>query len=121
MQVTPRDFLANERTFLAYVRTALSFVAFGFVVARFALFAREFAFVEHLPTAQTSTVSTSLGVVMTLTGIVVAIYGALRFAAQDRALRQGTAGGMSVRSAVLASLVVVAFGIIIAIDLLRLR
>ena len=89
MQVTPRDFLANERTFLAYVRTALSFVAFGFVVARFALFAREFAFVEHLPTAQTSTVSTSLGVVMTFTGIVVAVYGALRFAAQDRALRQG--------------------------------
>ena len=121
MQVTPRDFLANERTFLAYVRTALSFVGFGFVVARFALFAREFAFIEHLPQASASTVSTSLGVVMTVTGILVAIYGAARFAAQDRALRQGTAGGMSVRSATIAAGAVVVFGILIALDLIRLH
>jgi putative membrane protein len=118
---TPRDFLANERTFLAYVRTALSFVAFGFIVARFALFSREVAVLEHLNLAQTPTISTTLGVAMTLAGIAVAIYGVLRFAAQDRALRKGGEGALGVRGAAFTAAAVVAFGVIIAIDLVRIR
>jgi putative membrane protein len=121
VEPTPRDFLANERTFLAYVRTALSFVAFGFIVARFALFAREMAFIEHPPVQQTPAVSVSLGVVMTLAGIGVAIFGATRYVAQDRALRSGTAGTLSKRAAWLTTAAVVVFGVIIAFDLLRLR
>jgi putative membrane protein len=120
VEPTPRDFLANERTFLAYVRTALSFVAFGFIVARFALFAREMAILERSAT-QTPTVSVTLGVVMTLAGIAVAIFGATRYAAQDRALRSGVGGTLSERAAWLTAMAVVAFGVIIAIDLLRLR
>jgi len=121
VEPTPRDYLANERTFLAYVRTALSFGAFGFIVARFALFAREIAVVEHVPLRQTSTVSTMLGVAMTLVGIIVAVFGAMRYAAQDRALRRGGDGAMSVRAAALTTAAVAVFGIIIAIDLLRIR
>jgi len=121
MTPTPRDFLANERTFLAYVRTALSFIAFGFIVARFALFGREIAVIEHVSPAQTATVSTTLGVAMTLVGIAVAVYGALRYVAQDRAMREGGEGAMSARGATWTTAAVVIFGAIIAFDLLRLR
>src|SRR5580698_7907732 len=92
MEPTPRHYLANERTFLAYVRTALSFIAFGFVVARFALFAHEMAAVEHLATTPTY-VSNSLGIAMTAVGIGVALFGAARYAQQDRALRSGSSEG----------------------------
>jgi len=121
MTPTPRDFLANERTFLAYVRTALSFIAFGFIVARFALFAREISILERVSEARTATVSTTLGVAMTVAGIIVAVYGAWRYIAQDRALRSGTEGAMSGRGATVTAAAVVVFGAIIAIDLLRLR
>ena len=121
MEPTPRDFLANERTFLAYVRTALSFIAFGVVVARFALFAREIVAVEHVAPSKVTTVSTWLGVAMTICGIVVGIYGAQRYAAQDRALRKGGDGAMSVNAAVFTTVAVVVFGVIIAFDLIRLH
>jgi putative membrane protein len=117
---TPRDFLANERTFLAYIRTALSFVAFGFVVARFALFSREIAAVEHRAAVSTG-VSNTLGVAMTVAGIAVAAYGALRFANQDRALRHGGDGALTLRGAIMTTAAVVAFGAIIAYDLVRLQ
>jgi putative membrane protein len=121
MTPTPRDFLANERTFLAYVRTALSFIAFGFIVARFALFSREIVLIGRASSAQTTTVSATLGVAMTLCGIAVAVYGALRYVAQDRALRAGREGALSTRGAALTAIVVVIFGAIIAVDLLRLQ
>jgi putative membrane protein len=121
MEPTPRDYLANERTFLAYVRTALSFIAFGFVVARFALFAHEMAAVEHLGSTPTY-VSNSLGIGMTVVGIAVALFGAARYAQQDRALRNASSEGtLSKRAALTVALVVVVFGAIIAADLLRIR
>ncbi len=121
MEPTPRDYLANERTFLAYVRTALSFIAFGFVVARFALFAHEMAAVEHLTTTPTY-VSNSLGIAMTAVGIGVALFGAARYAQQDRALRAGSSEGtLTKRSALAVATAVVVFGAIIAWDLLRIR
>jgi putative membrane protein len=121
VEPTPRDYLANERTFLAYVRTALSFVAFGFIVARFALFAREMALLERPSVQSTPAVSITLGVVMTFAGIAVAIFGAMRYAAQDRALRSGVGGTLSERAAWFTAAAVVVFGVIIAFDLLRLR
>jgi putative membrane protein len=121
VEPTPRDYLANERTFLAYVRTALSFIAFGFIVARFALFSREIAVVEHVSPRQTMAVSTTLGVAMTVSGVALGIYGAIRYAQQDRALRDGGRGSMPVRGAVGTTLAVVAFGAIIAFDLLRIH
>jgi uncharacterized membrane protein YidH (DUF202 family) len=103
------------------VRTALSFIAFGFVVARFALFAREIVAVEHVAPNSVTTVSTWLGVAMTLCGIAVGIYGAQRYAAQDRALRKGGDGAMTVNGAIFTTVAVVIFGVIIAVDLIRLR
>jgi putative membrane protein len=119
-QPTPRDYLANERTFLAYVRTALSFVAFGFVIARFTLFAREITLVEHLPATQ-AYVSNTLGVAMVVVGIVVAAIGAIRYVQQDRALRSGREGALSVRGAIAIGVLTMLFGLIIGVDLLRIR
>jgi putative membrane protein len=121
MEPTPRDYLANERTFLAYVRTALSFIAFGFVVARFALFSHEIAAVEHLPGTPTY-VSNSLGIAMTIFGVLVALFGATRYAQQDRALRAASAdGALSKRVATLVAVAVVVFGVIVTLDLLRIH
>jgi putative membrane protein len=87
------DYMANERTFLAYLRTSLSFIAFGFVVARFSLFAQEFAFVTHQRTPGFR-FSTAFGVAMAAAGIVVALYGALRYARMHTAIADAKAEPM---------------------------
>jgi putative membrane protein len=121
MEPTPRDFLANERTFLAYVRTALSFIAFGFVVARFALFTREISVIERTGGPPPAYVSTSLGVAMTIVGVAIGLFGAARYAQQDRALRSARSDGtLSRRGAAVVALSVVVFGAIITFDLLRI-
>ncbi|MBC5826067.1 MAG: DUF202 domain-containing protein [Candidatus Eremiobacteraeota bacterium] len=117
---TARDYLANERTLLAYVRTALAFVGFGFVVARFSLFGRELDTVAPR-VAPTMHVSVALGVAMVIVGVAFATFGAVRYIGQDRALRQDRIAGLSERSAVGMTLVVVIFGSIVAYDLMRLQ
>lgn len=84
---SPRDLFANERTFLAYVRTALAFIGFGFVLARFALFAREIAAMQHVVLVKTS-LSATLAVAMTISGIAVTEFAAVRYVGENRALRE---------------------------------
>ena len=116
----PTDVLANERTFLAYLRTALSFVAFGFVIARFSLFQREIAVVTHV-TVGNKHVSTTFGMAMAVTGIVVALYGGFRYVATDAALRRNLTKAMPPSAAIVGSLAVAAVGLIVAINLFSFR
>jgi putative membrane protein len=111
------DVLANERTYLAYVRTALAFIAFGFVIARFSLFAREFAELAGGGKVAAG-VSTRFGTGMAFFGIVLAIFGAWRYAATDRGLREGRVVRLSIVWGYVISLIVAVVGAIVAFALL---
>jgi putative membrane protein len=114
------DTLANERTYLAYLRTALAFIAFGFVVARFALFEREISLIAHitLPGKQTSTL---FGMAMAAAGILVGIYGAIRYHLTDRALRRNEVSVMPTWAAITGGVFVAAIGLLVAVNLSRIR
>jgi putative membrane protein len=118
--VRATDTLANERTYLAYVRTALAFIAFGFVIARFALFAREFSTLVHNAKPAPS-LSSAFGTGMAIFGIVVALLGAWRYAATDRGLRVGRVVTLSSLIGYGISLFVVAFGAVVAVELVSTR
>ncbi|MBV9028009.1 MAG: DUF202 domain-containing protein [Candidatus Eremiobacteraeota bacterium] len=111
------DTLANERTYLAYIRTALAFIAFGFVIARFSLFAREFASLVHGAGRVTGT-STSFGTAMALFGVFIALLGAWRYSATQRALEAGRVVSLSPLAGYGIATFVVAVGAIVAIALL---
>ncbi len=115
-----RDYLANERTFLAYLRTALAFVGFGFVVARFSLFARELQSMAP-KYASGGGISIGLGIAMAFLGVVVAIFGAVRYVQQDRALREDRFAALPAPLAIGITVAVAIFGAIIAYNLIRLR
>lgn len=118
--VRATDTLANERTYLAYVRTALAFIAFGFVIARFSLFAREFSTFFHGSNPAPG-LSSAFGTGMAIFGIVVAMVGAWRYSATDRGLRSGRVVRLSGLAGYVISLVVVAIGAVVAIELLSYR
>lgn len=118
--VRANDTLANERTYLAYVRTALAFVAFGFVIARFSLFAREFSEFVHAGAVKPG-ISTAFGTAMAIFGIAVAAFGAWRYAATDRGLRQGRVVGLTPSAAYVGSALVIVVGIVVAVALLSYR
>jgi putative membrane protein len=112
----PTDTLANERTFLAWVRTALAFIAFGFVIARFALFAREFSAIVHEKIAGVGD-STFFGIAVVIVGIAVALYGAYRYAATERALRSDQVLSMPPWAGLTAGTVVALIGVAVAVAL----
>lgn len=120
MDVKPADTLANERTYLAYVRTALSFVAFGFVIARFALFTRQLSLIAHVHIGNAGA-SESFGIAMAALGAVVAVVGAVRFARTEKALRAGNFSSLSPQVAYLGAVLVMAVGVLVAVDLLSIR
>lgn len=112
------DHLANERTFLAYIRTSLAFVGFGFVIARFAVYLRQFAIIQHQPAAG-SGLSVVFGMTMVLAGVVVAAFGAYRYASQMRALSEGRPDPLSRSAAVGTAAVIAIFGVLMAYILFR--
>ncbi|MDQ2680391.1 MAG: DUF202 domain-containing protein [Candidatus Eremiobacteraeota bacterium] len=114
------DASANERTYLAYIRTALSFIAFGFVVARFSLFVREIAQVTHSP-IPAHQLSLTFGIAMALIGVAVAIFGSVRYAATERALREGRVDPLSVRIAHGLAISIALIGAVIAFELFGYR
>jgi putative membrane protein len=116
-QARATDTLANERTYLAYVRTALAFIAFGFVIARFSLFAREFAALVA-GSASATGISTRFGTAMAGFGILMAVFGAWRYAVTDRGLREGRVVGLSSVAGYAISLFVVVVGAIVAFALM---
>lgn len=118
MDNAARDNLANERTFLAYVRTSLAFIGFGFVIARFAVFIREVAVVEH-QSSPTGSVSVGFGVAMVGMGLVLGVFGAYRYARQQRALAVGRPERLSITAAVAITVVLCTFGSTMAYLLYR--
>lgn len=72
-----RDLLANERTLLAWGRTSVAIMGLGFVVARFGLLIRELANIGTRPVP--SGLSTAIGVVLVICGMVLLILSWLRY------------------------------------------
>lgn len=114
------DHLANERTFLAYVRTALAFIAFGFVIARFSLFTREISAIAHLRVPSTHA-SADFGVGMAIAGVVLGLYGALRYAQTRAGIESKQVQPMPVAAAWISSAVIAAIGVVVAIALFEVR
>jgi putative membrane protein len=114
------DHLANERTFLAYVRTSLSFIAFGFVIARFSLFAQEFSAVTHqkVPSVR---ISTPFGVAMAAIGLLVALYGARRYASAYAAISAGKTSPMPPSVAIGLGVLLALIGLVVAVALLAFK
>lgn len=72
-----RDHLANERTFLAWIRTALTIIALGFVVSKFGILLREVGRTTTHPL--TSRLGSAVGVALVASGMITALFAALRF------------------------------------------
>ena len=118
--IRPTDALANERTYLAYIRTSLAFVGFGFVIARFSLFAREFAAVVHA-TLPARHVSVLFGTTVAAVGVLVALYGSLRYAQTTFQLRSGVVQPMPTSAAWAGGIILAVIGSIVALDLFAVR
>ena len=73
-----RDHLANERTFLAWVRTGVATIIFGFAIGRFSIALREFMRFEGRAIA-TPGLTTWLGVISTLGGVLLIFAGLRRY------------------------------------------
>lgn len=114
------DHLANERTFLAYIRTALAFIAFGFVIARFSLFTREISIIAHLNVPATHA-SAEFGVGMAVAGIVLGMYGALRYAQTRTGIESKQTRPMPVAAAWISAAAIAAIGTVVAIALFEVR
>jgi putative membrane protein len=75
-----RDHLANERTYLAYLRTSLSLLSLGVSVNRFSLYLLEKNKISTDTTSGTTLVGAEyLGIGMAALGLILLIYGILRF------------------------------------------
>jgi putative membrane protein len=73
-----RDHLANERTFLAWVRTGVATIVFGFAIGRFSIALREFMKVQGYG-AGTPGLTSWLGMVSTVGGVLLILAGLLRY------------------------------------------
>ena len=83
-----RDHLANERTFLAWVRTGVATIVFGFAVGRFSIAIRELLRAQgKSPT--TPGLTTWLGVVATVGGVLLIVAGLSRYHKTRRQLETG--------------------------------
>ena len=94
-----RDHLANERTFLAWLRTALAVIALGAVLAK-------------LAPAHDHATDAAVGIVSAC-GVVVLVYGALRYYAVSRDLEDDCFRPASRSPALITIVVVVATAIVV--------
>ena len=78
---SPSDHLANERTFLAWIRTSIAIMGFGFVVVKFTLFIKQISIVlgDKANLLPSKGYSTSIGVLLVVMGVVLALYSYLRY------------------------------------------
>ncbi len=75
-----RDHLANERTFLAYLRTSLSLLSIGISINRFSLYLLEKNTIPTGGGVRTTLVGAEqLGIGMVVIGLVLLVYGIVRF------------------------------------------
>jgi putative membrane protein len=86
-----RDHLANERTFLAYLRTSLSLLSIGISINRFSLYLLE----KSIGTAGSGERATlvgaeQLGIGMVVIGLILLVYGIVRFTQMNREIEAQT-------------------------------
>jgi putative membrane protein len=74
-----RDHLANERTFLAWLRTGIATIVFGFAIGRFSIALREFMKLQGYSSAVTPGLTTWLGIISTVGGVVLIFAGLQRY------------------------------------------
>ncbi|PRP84309.1 hypothetical protein PROFUN_07610 [Planoprotostelium fungivorum] len=105
---TARDLLANERTFLAWIRTTISLFALGVALARI---------VPLLggDKGQPRTLAQVTGLIMVITGIFTAVYGFWRYKLIEGRIMRGQFSIEKLGGIMLAVLVFVAGGLIVAI------
>jgi putative membrane protein len=86
-----RDHLANERTFLAYLRTSLSLLSIGISINRFSLYLLEKS-IGPAGSGERATLvgAEQLGVGMVVIGLVVLVYGIIRFSQMNREIEAQT-------------------------------
>jgi putative membrane protein len=135
------QFLANERTFLAWLRTSIAIIGLGFVVARFSLFLREFGFVisqgpgntnssieqgshaamtsiQDLLASGTHSPSSLLGLSIVGLGIILIVYALFNYKRAHRIMEQGGEYVSKHSIIYVASLGLIAFGIIVIVYLI---
>lgn len=98
----------------------MAFIAFGFVIARFSLFTREISSIAHIRVPSTHE-SVAFGIGMSAVGVVLGIYGAIRFASTNTAIATNEARPMPVWAAAASAAVLAAVGIVVAIALFQVR
>lgn len=93
MGTEPRAHLAMERTLAAWLRAALFFMALGFLVARFGLLTTLMYAEEVVPQVFPPPLlsATTLGIVLVLAGLVLALTAAIDY---RRAVRTQAAGAL---------------------------
>jgi putative membrane protein len=74
-----RDHLANERTFLAWLRTGIATIVFGFAIGRFSIALREFMKLQGYSSAVTPGLTTWLGIISTVGGVLLIFAGLQRY------------------------------------------
>ncbi len=81
-----REHLANERTYLAWLRTGIAMMGFGVVLAKL-----RYVFSPGTLTAPAAGIihAADLGLLLTVIGLSVVIFSALRFQAVQRQIREG--------------------------------
>jgi putative membrane protein len=94
-----RDHLASERTFLAWLRTALAVIALGAVLAK-------------LRSGLDATTASAVAIVSAF-GVVMLVYGALRYYAVSRDLEAGRFSPASRSPALITVAVVVATAVVV--------
>jgi putative membrane protein len=86
-----RDHLANERTFLAYLRTSLSLLSIGISINRFSLYLLEKNTIPTGTGIRTTLVGAEqLGIGMVVIGLVLLVYGIVRFSQMNREIEAQT-------------------------------
>lgn len=117
-----RTYFAAERTLLAWVRTGLALMGFGFLVERFGLFLRQIAALRDAPLPPGGSSSVWLGTTLVLMGTVVLLVAARRHMRSLARIAPGTelARPSASAASILLTLALAAFGIALAIYLMRL-
>ena len=120
------QFMANERTFLAWLRTSIGIIGLGFVVARFSLFLREFGLIMAKETGSSQipqdvsvhSPSSLLGLSMVGLGVLLIVYALYNYRKAHRIIESGEAYVSRHSIMYVASVGLMAFGVIVVAYLL---
>lgn len=116
----PRIYFAAERTLLAWTRTGVALMGLGFAIARFALYLRQLQAASGAP--QLSRIgSPFIGALLMTIGVLSIILSTVHYGITVRRLREGSwLPGRVSKPAIVLSVVLVAVGVFMVVQLTRL-